>query len=134
MVCPTVSSLLSPLSLSHSVCQLTFLDAPPVPEGHVVLRAGEDDHEGEGGEGPEGVEDGEGEEEGRLDGENVLAGDAGIDELPLLPEVGWTETEAGLVRPGGRGVEGRGTGGRAEGGQVEGVGDGGHQAEHRAHQ
>ena len=70
---------------SHSL--LCLLDPPPVPEGDVVLGAGEEDHEGEGGDGTEGVEEGEGEEEGRLYGEDVRAGGAGVDELSLLPEL-----------------------------------------------
>ena len=99
-----------------------------------MLGAGEEDHEGEGGDGGEAVDDDEGQEEGRLDVEEVGAGGAGVDELPLLPQLGPAETEAGLGRPGGRGLEGGGAGGLAEGHQVEAVGDGRHQAEHGGHQ
>ena len=122
------SAQLSPLSLSGS--HLGVLDAPPVPEGDVVFGAGEEEHEGEGGDGAEAVDDDEGEEEGGLDVEQVRAGGAGVDELALLPQLGPAETEAGLGRPAGRGLEGGRAGGRAQGDQVEAVGDGGHQAEH----
>ena len=113
-----------------SDCHLCVLNAPPVPEGDVVLGAGEEDHEGEGGDGSEAVDDDEGYKEGRLDVEEVRAGGAGVDELPLLPQLRAAETEAGLGRPGGRGLERGGAGGLTEGHQVEAVGDGGHQAEH----
>ena len=66
---------------------LGVLDAPPVPEGDVVFGAGEEEHEGEGGDGGEGVDDDEGEEERGLDVEEVRAGGAGVDQLPLLPEL-----------------------------------------------
>ena len=79
-------SVLSPRPLPHSVCQLGLLDAPPVSEGDVVLGAGQEDHEGEGGHCAEDVDDGEGEEEGGLDGQEVRTGGAGVDELPLLPQ------------------------------------------------
>ena len=52
-----------------------------------MLGAGEEDHEGEGGDGTEGVEEGKGEQEGRLYSEEVSAGGAGVDELSLLPEL-----------------------------------------------
>ena len=123
-----VISVVSPVWSSD--CHLGVLDSPPVPEGDVVLGAGEEDHEGEGGDGGEAVDDDEGEEEGRLDGEEVGAGGPGVDQLPLLPQLGPAETEAGLGWPGWRGLERGGAGGRAQGGQVEAVGDGGHQAEH----
>ena len=95
-----------------------------------MFGAGEEDHEGEGGDGGEAVDEDEGEEEGRLDVEEVGAGGAGVDELPLLPQLRAAETEAGLGRPGGRGLERGRAGGRGQRHQVEAVGDGGHQAEH----
>ena len=95
-----------------------------------MLGAGEEDHEGEGGDCGEAVDDDEGYEEGRLDIEEVRAGGAGVDELPLLPQLRPTQTEAGLGGPGGRGLEGGRAGGRGQRHQVEAVGDGRHQAEH----
>ena len=129
-------SVLSPhrLPLPHCVGQLRLLDAPPVSEGDVVLGAGQEDHEGEGGHCAEDVDDGEGEEEGGLDCQEVRTGGAGVDELPLLPQGGLAETEAGLGWPGGRGGHRGGAVRRAEGHQVEAVGDGGHEAEHGGHQ
>lgn len=95
-----------------------------------MLGAGEEDHEGEGGDGGEAVDDDEGEEEGRLDVEEVSAGGPGVDQLPLLPQLRPAQTEAGLGGPGGRGLEGGRAGGRRQRHQVEAVGDGRHQAEH----